>query len=927
MTRTRLVLVNRQNVSATKNANVAVFENIPVSITFQIADVRFPEKRTGSNTKTVNIPGTQDVNLFFQNAYQANISLSTFNPKKKVDAIYYVNELVNFKGYLRLMKIVKNNVTGAVIYQCNIIGEVVNIFKDIENRYLTDLDFTSHPTLANYGHTLNQTSVVNSWAGTPGASYVYPLIDWGFENSNFNFCNIKNLKACLFAYDYLLRIFLAAGYTWTSTFLDSAFFKRLIIPPTETQLVPQATLDNNKFGAEATSAQAATSNTFTDGGFPILTLPIAPAYTDVDFQTEIYDTGGVFATPNFTPSVTNKYNVVANIGINIVFKKNGVADTPSNYIPLQGSLEVKVSGGVGGVMTIPATQLNYAASNSNNFSISIPNTLVNASTNTKVSWRWTANTVFQTLTAGSSADTWTVETDIVAGSNFSAEFASNQVYDGVAVNAQDLIPTNVKQGDFFSWIIRMFNLYVTVDRANSKNLIIEPRPTFYTTTSRDWTNLHDESKDDEVIPLGELDFFKATYSYSPDGDYFNKLHEEEMKEVYGYEEQIIQNDFNATDSDTKIGFAPTPYTSPPNLPSMVVPSIVTKENNIVSPFKPKIRILYWSGTISLPTSQWTLVSAAGNTVYNTYPHAGHFDNPYAPTLDLNWGYPTQLYYNFPNLQVTNNNLYNKYYSKYINQISDKNSKIVQAWFKLSPREISIFDFRKPIYYDRAYWLVNKIVNYNPLVRQSTMVELLKLTAYDEFTPSTGPWNGGDNKDSSYSQARTAGDSITKGDSNVNQGTNSMIVGGTGNFIAPNANSIILKNCTNVVVASDVENFEATGLSDVSIDYSYSNTVFTEEEVPVSITADTDINRSHHKKTLEIDATAGDITLTVDVANCDGLEFAVIVKVIAANQLFIDSTATIGTESYIGNALPFDLVAIQYDTYRFKVIGDTIYNLE
>jgi hypothetical protein len=923
MIRTRLVLVNRQNVTVTQNANVAIFENIPASITYQIADIRFPEKRTGSNTKTVNIPGTQEVNLFFQNAYQANISLSTFNPKKKVDAIYYVNELVNFKGYLRLMKIVVNNVTGAVVYQCVIVGEVVNIFKDIENLYLTDLDFTSHPTLANYSHTLNKTSVVNSWALGPGSGYVYPLIDWGFDNSNFNFCNIKNLKACLFAYDYLLRIFIAAGYTWTSTFLDSTFFKRLIIPPTETQELSSSVLANNSFGAEATAAQAATSNTFISTGFPLLGLTGATAYTDVQFQTEVYDTGAIFATPNFTPTTTNKYIVTANIGINIVFKKNGVADNPANYTALQGALEVIMSGGVSGSMVIPTTQLSFSASNSNNFTISLPNVLVNAASNTKISWRWINNTVFSTVSAGSGADTWTVETDVVAGSNFSAEFASKQIYDGAAVDPQTLIPSDVKQGDFFSWIIRMFNLYVTVDKSNSRNLIIEPRPTFYSTTSRNWENLHDESKDDEVIPLGEFDFFKATYSYSPDGDYFNKLHEEEMKEVYGYEEQTILNDFNARNSDTVVGFAPTPYMSVPNLPSMVVPSIITKENNAVAPFKPKIRILYWSGTISLPTSQWTLVANAGNTVYTTYPHAGHFDNPYAPTIDLNWGYPSQLYYNFPNLQVTNNNLYNKYYSKYINQISDKNSKIVQAWFKLSPYEISIFDFRKPIFYDQAYWLVNKIINYNPLVRQSTQVELLKLTAYDEFTPSIVAWNGGGNKDSSYSQARTAGDSITKGDSNTNLGNASMIMGGSGNYISPNAETIVLLNCTNVVVNSDVEFFVGSNLSNMTIDSTYSNSELKGSDVQGVIDTDADIDRTDHKKILLVSAIAGDVTLTVDTYNMDYTEFTIVRTDASPNSIFIDSTNIYGTENFNGNAMPFDLGLSQYDSKVLKVASDTI----
>ena len=78
--------------------------------------------------------------------------------------------------------------------------------------------------------------------------------------------------------------------------------------------------------------------------------------------------------------------------------------------------------------------------------------------------------------------------------------------------------------------------------------------------------------------------------------------------------------------------------------------------------------------------------------------------------------------------------------------------------------------------------MNKIIDYNPLKEQSTKVELLKLTNYDEFTPTdidmSGGVGGGNN-----SYERVFLDNITKGDDNTNYGENSMIVGGTGNYIA------------------------------------------------------------------------------------------------------------------------------------------------
>ena len=138
-------------------------------------------------------------------------------------------------------------------------------------------------------------------------------------------------------------------------------------------------------------------------------------------------------------------------------------------------------------------------------------------------------------------------------------------------------------------------------------------------------------------------------------------------------------------------------------------------------------------------------------------------------------------YIYPNQYWTTNNLYNKYYSRYINQITDKDSKIVTTEFWLTPLDIHIFDFRYPIFWKDSYYLVNRLeanlIDYLP-----TKVELLKLTNYDAFTPTdidmSGGVGGGNN-----SAEKVYLDNLTKGDNNNNFGSNSMIIGGSGNYIA------------------------------------------------------------------------------------------------------------------------------------------------
>ena len=765
------------------DTNVGIFQDIRIDLTLQISDISDPSNRKGSKSKTINIPGSQDVNILFENIFEVNISLQTFNPQLKTDATYYVDELPQLKGYIQLLNIQINKTTGQVVYECSLIGELTTLFTDIQGLFLTDIDFTNYQTgvgIVDYTHTLSYTNIINSWATTPGVSYVYPLIDWGVNNSNFNFVSPQHLRGCFFARAYLFAIFNMAGYTWTSTILDSTFFKRLIILPTDTPSLSSTVLSQNKFLAVADGTQILTNSLIVAG----VTLIYASSTNNlISFQTETYDVGNHFnntgagANPNpysFYPTTTNKYNTTANIGVNLVVKNNGVPDY--NVTGVNGTMTIVTTFGS---QTINTSSLNFTNGNSNNINVSALNIQLNGNTNYNCAIQFTA--LVLTSPAMPVAGPWTIEATIVSGSNFASEFATSSVYEGSTVNPNTLIPSNVLQTDFFKSIIQMFNLYVTVDKTNNKNLIIEDRNNFYTQSAIDWTYKHDANSITEKEPLGDQKNKRFIWKYKQDGDFLNKTYYDRYLETYGTEVRDLDNDFIKGEKPTEVIFSATPYTYPPNLPSMVIPAIYKKENGVVSPIKSNIRILYWSGTIALPTSQWTFAHAGGSPVYTTYPHAGHTNTPYAPTLDLSWDEPHEVYFNYPNATWTNNNLVNKYYNVQFQQTEDKNGAIITTYFNLTPLDIHTFDFRRPVFWKDAYYLVQSI-NYNPLVTSVSKVVLLKLTHYDEFVPliDSTPKPG---DDSQYIQQQVQGGNITKGDNNTNLGTDSLIMGGSGNYIA------------------------------------------------------------------------------------------------------------------------------------------------
>ncbi len=101
-----------------------------------------------------------------------------------------------------------------------------------------------------------------------------------------------------------------------------------------------------------------------------------------------------------------------------------------------------------------------------------------------------------------------------------------------------------------------------------------------------------------------------------------------------------------------------------------------------------------------------------------------------PTLSLEWSNNGTSYYwasangSVP-LNITNNNLYNKYYSKYIQEITNKDSKLITMYVKLTPIDIANLSFTKLYWIDNHYLRLYKVENYNPLANDLTKCIFIK----------------------------------------------------------------------------------------------------------------------------------------------------------------------------------------------------------
>jgi hypothetical protein len=721
-------------------------DELPISLNYAIADLTNPDKRNAAFSKTIKIPGTKTNNQVFGFIFDisklvAGVSSSrySFNPNKKADCLWLSDSLKIFKGYAQLLEV--NEIDEQTVeYEICIYGTLASIFNEIEGLKLTDLDFSEFDHLYTKAFQRetwatriqkNGANYVNFAAGNPtGEGYVYPLIDYGNRQIQTEF-EVKRLYPAIYVKQYLDKIFGRAGFTYSSDFFDSTFFKRLIIP-FNGELVPltQAEKDSRRFDAEFSA-----DTTFNN---------IGPSFTDLPvliFPNEISDPSFSYnpATGEYTVIKKGSYNFKANVDYSVVTNDGATLTRRFDlFIDLYDQSGVVVA-------TVQDTHHNPSSDISGNMPLSLG--IRELQVGQKIKLR-------VSFTSATSND---YDLIIHAGSSITNEPVSTPIIEGDTMQVNSAIPKDVLMKDFFKSIITLFNLYVDIDPNNEKNLIIEPLIDFYSgNTVVDWTSKLDLSKEISIRPVSQIEGKNYIFSYKEDKDYYNADYKSRWETIYGQKNIEIDNDFVKGQKKFEVIFAPTPSVGNSSN-SMAVPRIVKRnEDGTVSPITSVVRILYYGGVIdaggtwkyisNINTSETPFPSALSPEYYYTleteYPYAGHLDDPYNPTLDLNWDVPNEIYWGTAGnigLAYTNNNLFNKYYKQFIEEITDKDSKIVTAYFKLSAVDIFKLSFKNFIHVRGMNYRLNKVLDYDPTTRdldKTTKVELSKIKQGIPFTPST-----------------------------------------------------------------------------------------------------------------------------------------------------------------------------------------------
>lgn len=156
------------------------------------------------------------------------------------------------------------------------------------------------------------------------------------------------------------------------------------------------------------------------------------------------------------------------------------------------------------------------------------------------------------------------------------------------------IPLNVKLKDFVSSLSKMFNLYIEPQKDNLKNLIIEPRDTYYANSSivKDWTYKLDTNNNIDEQILAETQNKTILLTYKMDKDFYNEDYtSRKAGDIYGQYELEINNDFTKGIRKIEPIFSATPLVPLTGTDKIVIPKIGKLNNGIFGNTDHNIRIL------------------------------------------------------------------------------------------------------------------------------------------------------------------------------------------------------------------------------------------------------------------------------------------------------------------------------------------------
>jgi len=727
-------------------------ENISIPLNYSIAEIQDISKRQGNYSKTIVVPGTANNNQIFSNLFDVNISDATFNINAKQRCQIIQNGISVMDGFLRLLNVNKLSPSLGipdefVEYEVQVTSGSGDFYSTLQEKLLEDL-----PLWDQFNHIYTLSAITATSAHTAADTYTYFL---PFKSSVDY--TVTDFAPAIYAKAYWDRIFLDSGYSYQWDSLEDCDFQNLIIPYNGD--IPLSPITNNiRAGyTSGTSISYVLSATTFGSGFGLNVVTNELLYDDdttppnTDVNNDYNTTTGEYTSPLFK---NVEFNISYKLQIQLIVPVDcqinppgGSVTAPSTFgirlfttinneltdIRAQNETPYFYEGGTGNIFFSAGTYTFDTIASANLISDLVPGQKVKPLVETSYQYTGVWFESGTTTPLAVSQIPYFIVTRRIDPTEFENNFFKTNINqsltEGQIVDVKSFIPKQIKQRDFINGIVKMYNLFITPSPTLDNLLIIETRDEYYDSGAiKDWTNKLDINSDVTLEFLPDLQDKRLTLTYKQDNDQWNRQYQLGTNEIYGQLEYTFSTEFTQSTRKIENLFSPTPIVINSN--GLAVPAIVNKNP------KTNIRILRNNGWVD---GEWVFIQSAstGTNLIVTqpvtlpkYPQALHFDDVFNPQIDINYGLTDYLYYsNYETL--TNNNLYNKYWSRFINQI--ENGKLMTGIFYLTENDIANLDLRDKIWVHDTYWNINRVIDYNPNGNGLTKVELISIDDSTTFT--------------------------------------------------------------------------------------------------------------------------------------------------------------------------------------------------
>jgi len=730
------------------NQELDLAEDVNFPVTFAQADAKKPEARKRSSSKTIILPGTQKNNRFYLSAY--NLKASDvygdligfdFDPTLRYPFLAERNGKPFFKGSAHLLKVTRQkyqehgmvNNFHTVLY-----SEIVDMFQALGDIKVSELGWEA------YDHTLSVANIQATWSAATGSGVWYPLVDYGLSADPLSVLT-NQLYPHVYVKEIVEKCFAHAGFTLSGGFFNTALYKKLTWGSGGGEPI---LLDSSQVAERRVNYTGDGTNTYNVGY----------SYYDVLFTTT------KFESLIYIPVATAGF-----ITLTLVNDDLAQLDAPSGEIVVAngGSYSLAFSGTfpidyaysdptlVTQVIRIKTELIIYVnGAVLNTFSQMIIDTASGSDTITfSETQAIEANTgdivqcVLRISTAGSSVgefavgETLDIVLDLDNTLSMDLTAINSGIIDGDTVKISRFLP-EMKAADFMKDIITIFNGYMS-DPDEDGNIVLLPENEYFFETDDvdQWSDKIARDHECEIEPAANIEGKRYRFRWAEDRDYYKKLYFDKFGHDYGDFDYNVPSTFKTGDKVYQVGIA---QTCPVQIDGtdIIIPRIIQVDpsTQVTKPHKGKPRMYFNNGLIA--SDDWYLVNSdtGAITTNSSYPQAHHIDNLTTATFDLNFGRPVEVFY--AATTYTTDNLFYRFHAQFIRELTGRDSKVLNAWFRLNENDFYENFMRRLCNVDGVLYRKNIIKDWIANTNNLVKCELIRIVAgrsrsgYEQAVPQT-----------------------------------------------------------------------------------------------------------------------------------------------------------------------------------------------